>query len=351
MGNIVFLTGGTGFIGGELCAELLRDGYVVWALVRAADQHMAMRRLLSRIKNVDRRLCANLHAVCGDIRKPALGIDKRVRYQLIDRCDHVIHTAGETRFNKSDSEYDVNPVGVTNLLEEVSTWPSKPEILHMSTASVCTHPCNTVLLENNALQGYANSYVLSKRNTEQLIRSYNLDVICVRPSIVVSRNLPLRRFAREILWFFPVASKLGVLPIREDTWVDIVPVDYVVRAIIELVRKHHKEHNCYHISAGLGASVTCGECIDVAAQFYGKSVTCIAGEEWQKRRNAGEKSEFMKLLDVYLPFVNAGNVYSNERISKELGEAMPICAKLTEFLCDNLSLISREEAMCEARRP
>ncbi len=347
----VFITGSTGFIGGELCFDLLREGYSVTALVRASNYEEAQKRAMIRLKGIDEISKSRLSIVCGDMQAIGMGLDSAARLKLSRTCNYVLHCAGETRFNKPSKSYDVNITGVENLVGEVSGWASCPRIYHMSTASINGSPDNSILCEDDVSSGYMNGYVASKQKAEEICFQSDLDIICLRPSVVVARGRRTRRFAKEILWFFSVAHELGVIPLKDTAMFDIVSVDYVSRVVIELMKKPKNEYTCYHISAGVEHSVNCQECYEVSEGYYGSKVSFISLEEWESLKQSHLKSALMKLMDFYIPFINANIVYSNERIANELGTSMPSCHRLSDYLSDNLSTITKDEAMAEAAFP
>ena len=118
----VFITGVTGFIGGQLCSSLLAEGYCIWVLVRAMNKEEAKKRVMTRIERKRGRLGRRLNIVLGDLQKKGLGINDIARKVLSERCNYVIHCAGETRFNKHPYSYEVNISGTKNLINEVAQW-------------------------------------------------------------------------------------------------------------------------------------------------------------------------------------------------------------------------------------
>jgi thioester reductase-like protein len=83
-----FITGGTGFIGRFLVANLRERGEPVYALVRpgSRDKLDALRKHLGAS---DRQLIA----VVGDLGKKNLGISRTDAQRLVGRVDHFFHVA------------------------------------------------------------------------------------------------------------------------------------------------------------------------------------------------------------------------------------------------------------------
>lgn len=98
----VFLTGATGFIGGNLVEKLFEAGYEVKVLVRD-------KKLLESRPWKDK-----VEVVYGDILKPETFSDK------INDCEYIIHGAAIIEFwnKKWDKVYKINVIGTRNILEE-----------------------------------------------------------------------------------------------------------------------------------------------------------------------------------------------------------------------------------------
>lgn len=83
-----FITGATGFIGGELVGLLAKRKGTIYALVRPESEHKldALRKKLGL--KADR-----LAAVRGDLTKPHLGVRKDVMTKLEGKVKHFFHVA------------------------------------------------------------------------------------------------------------------------------------------------------------------------------------------------------------------------------------------------------------------
>ena len=132
----VFLTGATGFIGGNLVQKLLDQGYSVKTLVRD-------RKKLEKFKWEDK-----VEIIWGDILKPESFKGK------INDCEVVIHSAALIAFwNKIWNKlYTINVVGTKNILAEALNSGCK-KFIHISSVAAIgygennepineTHPYN-----------------------------------------------------------------------------------------------------------------------------------------------------------------------------------------------------------------
>ena len=52
---------------------------------------------------------------------------------------------------------------------------------------------------------------------------------------------------------FDVLARLPVLPLRPDDRIDIVPANYVGKAIVSIHQKEAPAHTIYHLSSGAGS--------------------------------------------------------------------------------------------------
>ena len=114
------LTGGTGFLGGEVLARLLeRDEAPVYVLVRAQDDEGANARLKALLESLlgsadpwSRRAIA----VRGDVSRPWLGMSSRDRDWLAERADRIIHCAASVSFTGGlDEQRGVNVAGTRRM--------------------------------------------------------------------------------------------------------------------------------------------------------------------------------------------------------------------------------------------
>ena len=119
----------------------------------------------------------------------------------------------------------------------------------VSTASVVTAPSGCIT-EEAPFAGHENPYTQSKREAEAIALASGLDIVIVRPSIVLSRGVDDRAMARSILWAMPIMIEVGEVPIDPHARVDLVPVDFVADAILHLAQKPQLAHRLYHVSAG-----------------------------------------------------------------------------------------------------
>src|SRR5262245_36874939 len=165
----VFVTGATGFIGGNLARALLREGYQVRALIRPQS---------------DRRNIAGLPI------EPAEG-DLENRHKLAEQilgCDAVFHVAAHYSLwmKDRDSIYSANVDGTKNLLAAAREVGVKRFVHTSSVAAIGVPVRNTLGTEETVttLEELVSDYKKSKYLAEQAaLRAARegLDVVIVNP--------------------------------------------------------------------------------------------------------------------------------------------------------------------------
>ena len=229
----VLLTGATGFVGLELLRRFIERGdRRIHALVRAADDEAAAERLPAH---------ARLSAVAGDIEEPGLGLSEENRERLARDVTTVVHCAASISFDLSlEESRRVNVDGTRNVVDFAKRCRRLERLTYVSTAYVAGEPRG--LFREDQLdvgQRFRNPYERSKFEAERMIRSEaaGLPLQILRPSIVVGDSRTGRTSSFNVL-YGPLKAlargRIPAIPARRSSPVDIVPVDYVARALVTL---------------------------------------------------------------------------------------------------------------------
>ncbi len=343
------VTGTTGMIGAEVMATLLDRGWRVCALVRAADRSAAARRIADRLHEADRAdlipylAGTALTALPGDVTRARLGLSEADRAAL-DGVSAIVHCAAETSFKPDAPTQTVNVGGTRNVIELARAMRPSPRLVHISTAYVQMGPCDTEIAEDEPSETlYDNNYVRSKREAEQIVRDSGLEALALRPSIVLNRTHKDRRMRRSILWVIPAMAQLGNVPVDPDARLDIVPARYLAEAVEALLRRNRWRRRCYHVTAGAQASATIAEICEAAAPIVpaaGRIRFLGADAEVPSSHRDRHSQRVMSQLAPYLPFIRANVVYTSARLRAELGNEMPDCPPITDYLPDILTQAS-----------
>ncbi|HMV47068.1 MAG TPA: NAD-dependent epimerase/dehydratase family protein [Blastocatellia bacterium] len=208
-----FVTGATGFIGGNLVRALLADGHQVRTLVRPQS---------------DRRNIAGLpiELAAGDLDDP-----RRLTDQLTG-CDNVFHVAAHYSLWAKDRDaiYRANLAGTKNLLAAAQTAKIKRFIHTSSVAAIGVPPAGTLANEETqtTLDALVSDYKKSKFLAEQAAREAarkGLDVVIVNPSTPIGAHDVKPTPTGEIILRFLQDR----MPAYVHTGLNLIDVDDVVR--------------------------------------------------------------------------------------------------------------------------
>ena len=234
----VLVTGAAGLIGGELCARLVERGHTVTALVHRQ----------SEVRDNDGVPVSGITIVGGDVTQPGLGILPP------QKLDVVIHCAAALEF---DAPYDtlasVNVEGTHHAA--ALTKATGARLLHVSTAYVCGLAEGRIA-EAPVREGtrFANNYEASKAAAEMVVRDAGVGHAIARVAIVLgdSETGAIREFPAICTLFRLMArGAIRQLPIARGATLDLVPVDFVTRALVRLAERMNRADGAIiHVASG-----------------------------------------------------------------------------------------------------
>ena len=235
---MIFLTGGTGFLGMSLIARLLDDddGPDIVLAVRARDAEAAgerVRDVLATLYDEPPDSAARLRAVPAELTEPGLGL----RPGALAGVERIVHCAASISFTLPLADARaINVDGTRHVLDLARRTPSLERLVHVSTAYVAGR--STGRFGEGDLdvgQTFRNTYEQTKAEAERLLAAAtDLPAVVVRPSIVVGESdsgwtsafnviyWPLQAYARGLVDEIP-ADPRGI--------VDLVPVDHVTSVL------------------------------------------------------------------------------------------------------------------------
>jgi dihydroflavonol-4-reductase len=170
------VTGATGFIGGNVARELIRQGYEVKALVRKD----------SRLKYLGGN---NLELIEGDLLDPA-SLEK-----ALEGCDYLFHVAAVYTFWARDPKliYETNVRGTENIMKAAKAGGIKKIVYTSSESVVGIGPDCKVGDEEgqNSLENIPSDYKKSKFMAEKLVFEMSLKGL---PVVIVNPTTPVGPF-------------------------------------------------------------------------------------------------------------------------------------------------------------
>jgi short-subunit dehydrogenase len=248
-----FVTGATGFIGRYLVKNLLDRNAVVHVLVRAGsrDKIDALREWWGDHAN-------NVHVVEGDLGQHRLGLSALDRDRLRGGIDHFFHLA---------ALYDLDASAVDMEVANVAGTRHALELAHDLEVG-CFHLCSSIAAAGlypgvfredmfAEAQGLEHPYFNTKHESEALVRKHtHLHWRIYRPGMVVGHSATghITKADGPYLFFKALQTLRrnwpGWLPLVgiEGGHINLVPVDYVITAMLYLAHLDGHDHECFHLT-------------------------------------------------------------------------------------------------------
>ncbi|WP_319456517.1 MULTISPECIES: SDR family oxidoreductase [unclassified Mycobacterium] len=244
------VTGGTGFIGRRVVSELLaREGDPeVWVLVR--------RESLARFEGLAAQWGERAKPLVGDLTAPDLGLTAETIAEL-GTVDHLVHCGAIYDITADDDAQRAANVDGTRAVIGLATRLDAT-LHHVSSIAVAGNfPGEYTEEDFDVAQELPTPYHQTKFEAELLVRSaQGLRYRVYRPAVVVgdSRTGEMDKIDGPY-YFFGILAKLAWLPkltpiVLPDTGrSNIVPVDYVVDAMIEIMHVEGRDGQTFHLTA------------------------------------------------------------------------------------------------------
>jgi len=346
----IFVTGSTGYLGSYLAAGLL-NGYsdTLNLLVRAKSPREAQERLWQSLQlhlefpEFADHLRTRVRIFPGDLTTQRFGLSDDDYHMLVDSSDSVIHCAASLNRRSEKQCLNVNLRGsleVMQLARRAQNRHGLRRYSHVSTVAVAGIRQDEVVQEDASIDWNRSDYdpyARTKKFCEHMAAELLPDVprTIFRPSIVLGDSRKPETTQFDMVRAFSVLASLKVLPLHPDHQLDIVPADYVGKAIVAVHQKPEPAHGIYHLSSGTG-SQTCREITDALAEqskrhppmyWPGLGGAFSGGVNWLANRK-GQAGRGASLLKVFWPYLTWNTVFDNSRIVAELGEAP---AKFTTY--------------------
>jgi thioester reductase-like protein len=258
----VLLTGGTGFLGEYLLAELLERDHTVWALYRSESKKLDTIRFLS---SLGLPLSAeSLNWFKGEV----LEADDQwetwcSEYQGLDQVDTLLHSAASTRLHLDESGEPLKTnIGSAKVLRKlVDKHPMQAHMI--STAYVCGFIRGKIVPEVIHDRGdFVTVYEESKWEAEQIWKG---QATLLRPGIIVGHSETGR--CTSFSGYYILLQAVHLLdrlmgdstgsyrhdlninvPADPAGTANIIPVDYVAKASIEIIEDPANHNGIYHLT-------------------------------------------------------------------------------------------------------
>jgi NAD(P)-dependent dehydrogenase (short-subunit alcohol dehydrogenase family) len=251
-----FITGGTGFIGKHLIRELLKRKQVgtVYVLVRSGSKKKF--NIMKAELGDDGG--EKLKAVTGDLTRARLGVAKAQRGKLKGEIDHFFHLAAIYDLSAdADDQYKANVEGTRNAIDLAEEIGAK-RFHHMS--SIAAAGLYPGIFREDMFEeavGLENPYFRTKHDSEGIVREEcAVPWRVYRPGIVVgdSQTGEMDKVDGPYYFFKAIQKMRNMLPSWmptlgiEGSRLNIVPVDYVVKATLHIAHKPKLDGRAFHLT-------------------------------------------------------------------------------------------------------
>jgi nucleoside-diphosphate-sugar epimerase len=366
----VFLTGGTGFLGSHIGAELLRRGHDVFFLVRPGKKTSAENRLEQILKwhGINRNCRDKAVPVEGALEYQDLGIQSGMRRLCQNKIEQIIHCASDTSFSarKSKQVWKANVDSLKNLIDFTAEIGCR-RFIHFSTAYAAGRTEGSCREEPVNTQHFFNVYEESKAAAENYLRSQcralGIELVIIRPSIVYGDSRTGRTLRFNAL-YYPVKTALllkkiyredilkhggkkaaaaGVklkkdgtvrLPLRievaDSSGINMIPIDFMVKAFFA-VAAEHSANGIHHIVSPKPTQIK--DIIRYAsAQFKLEGIRACTAEKFTSEPQNMLEKLYERYLDAYLPYMQDSRIFLMEKTAPILDKRGIACPLFNETI-------------------
>ncbi|HEY5197335.1 MAG TPA: SDR family oxidoreductase [Solirubrobacteraceae bacterium] len=264
-----FVTGATGFIGRHLVETVLRREGEIHVLVREGSAA----RLEALIERWD-AAPGRIHPVIGDLRQPLLGLGEADLAALRGRIDHFFHVAAIYDMTAASAYNELVNIGGTRQAVELANRLGAGIFHHVSSIAVAGR-YEGFFREDMFDEGQylPSSYHQTKFDSERVVRTEaTVPWRVYRPSVVIGHSQTGEADKIDGPYYF----FKGIQKVRHyiPEWVplvgpefghtNIVPVDYVVRAIDHIGHQPGLDGRAFHLTSP--KSQRSGEVLNIFAR-------------------------------------------------------------------------------------
>jgi len=179
----IFVTGSSGYIGGSVASNLIKNGFKVTGLVRSSE----------RAKHIEK---FGIDPIIGNLN------DSKLLSKSASNSDGVIHTA--------DAEHKSSVIAIIQGLKS----SGKP-FIHTSGSSIVSDiakgkPSETIFEDNSQftpLPGRTNRVAINKLVTESI--TYNIRSTVLAPSLIYGNGIGFNKDSMQLPWLIKLAKKRG----------------------------------------------------------------------------------------------------------------------------------------------
>ena len=249
-----FVTGGTGFIGRNLIDQLLQRKGTVHVLVRRGSKKKFNRLVDERWEDQRKRIVA----VNGDLTKPVLGLSAADQEALGGKIRHFFHLAAVYDLKATEEQNQAaNIDGTRHAIQAAEALKAK--CFHHTSSIAAAGLYRGTFREDmfEEASGLNHPYFRTKHDSEGLVRKHcGIPWRVYRPGIVVghSKTGEIDKIDGPYYFFKLIQKMRRMLPPWVPTLgleggrVNLVPVDFVARAMDHIAHKPKLDGQCFHLT-------------------------------------------------------------------------------------------------------
>ena len=248
-----FVTGGTGFIGRHLIDLLLERKGTIYVLVRSSSK--AKFKALSERWGKDAK---RVVPITGDLSRPLLGVSKANREKLAGKVTHVFHLGAVYNLAAdAESQETANVDGTRHAVKFAEAISAKNfhHVSSIAAAGLYSGVFREDMFEE--AQGLSHPYFRTKHESERIVREEcGIPWRVYRPGIVVghSKTGEIDKIDGPYYFFKTIQKMRNLLPQWVPTLgleggrINIVPVDYVAKALDHIAHKPRLDGHTFHLT-------------------------------------------------------------------------------------------------------
>lgn len=256
----ILLTGATGFLGAYLLHDLLElTNATVHCLVRADNEADALARLTKNLQFYQQWNPAHagrIHIVLGNLAQERLGLTEARFGQLAEQMDVIYHNGAMVNMVYSYAAHKEANVGGTEAILTLASQTRLKPVHFVSTLAIFNraeangepfHEGQRATDLPVPMGGYAQSKWVAERLVQTAV-DRGIPVAIYRPGVISGDSRTGFANSDDMVSTLAQAClSLGIVP-DLDVMVNITPVDFVSRALVELSQKPSSLGQIFHLA-------------------------------------------------------------------------------------------------------
>jgi nucleoside-diphosphate-sugar epimerase/predicted lipid carrier protein YhbT len=319
--KVLMITGATGLVGGLLTMTALRAGHSVRLLARSRQNRSPGERIQHVLASLGfssgewNEQASKIDIYEGDMALPRFGLSERKWQRMGEGLSGIYHAAAYIGFRKNQRSPSLlgNVDGTRHVLELAES--SRAHLFHISTAYVAGDTKGRVFekdMETHppSRNPYEETKFLAEREVHLTCRRKGLTYTVFRPAILIGDSIHGRTIRFNSIYYFMklfhYASKQRqnapvVLKAKPEATLNIIPVDFAVKAIWDLSELAGSAGKIFHITNPSPPPFQ--ELIAVAEAIFNLSIECSGPASSPHTPSRGPKTERETSLSLYAPYM------------------------------------------------